>query len=274
MKKLITLIAIVQLLILDFAATAEPDKNMAWFRRLHPAMQFYLFERNQYRKVRENDIKFLLPLDIIDLRLFSDVYDLSFLKDFSCVEKLLLPPSVNDFSALTEVNLYNLKYLDLSFTNICEEDVERMKSINIETINLSGTKIKNFKFVENLSKLKEIILLPNQAIKSEIIKLTNSKPELIITYQEITSLQNNSIVTEQINDYINYFDATYGAFSNLPKEFKIDMVISPEGRINRVYIICKKREPHLVEDMLSKIILGRRFDNQEQQLIIPIKKQQ
>lgn len=251
---------------------ADSVKDLTWFKKLHPAMQYYLFERNQYRIVKEDDINFLLPLYDIDLRLFNDVYDLIFLRDFSCIEKLSLPPSVRDFSALTKFNLNNLKYLDLSFTNIKEVDLDHLCATNIETINLSGTDIKNFTFLENFPHLTEITILPNQLSISRINEIIKKYPNLKINYSEVIPFQSSKLISNQVKDYINFFDSTYGAFSELPKEFTIKLEISSDGRISKVDLISKKKDTANIEDLLYKMVLTKSLGNEEKQLLIPIVK--
>ena len=95
-------------------SSGSPARDKNWLSRLHPAIQFYLFERNQFRTVRVSDIPLLLPLRTIDIRMYDDVTDVGFLQDFPEVETLLIGPTVEVFSALEEGNLNNLRILDIS----------------------------------------------------------------------------------------------------------------------------------------------------------------
>lgn len=251
---------------------AEPVKDLTWFKNLHPAIQFYLFERNQYRIIKEDDIRFLLPLNEIDLRLFSDVHDLDFLNDFKSIQKLYLPPSVNDFNALAEIELNELTHIDLSFTNISEQDITKLKAKKLKSINLSGTTIESFNFLKNYPLLSELIVLPNQVSNSQIIEIQRECPSLEVVFFEIAPLKYNRLASQQVEDYINYFDFTYGLFSQLPKEFSIKIEIKPDGKIQNIDLISKKKSSPLTEDLLSKMILNKLPSNEHHQLLIPIKK--
>ncbi|PKP47100.1 MAG: hypothetical protein CVT95_06070 [Bacteroidetes bacterium HGW-Bacteroidetes-12] len=272
MKNIYILLLLISLNLNSNSTPVDSIKDIIWFRKLHPAMQYYLFERNQYRIVKEDDINSLLPLNEIDLRFFNDIYELSFLKDFNSIEKLLLPPSVNDFTSLSELRFNNLKYLDLSFTNIKEVDLDYLNAKNLETLNLSGTEISNYNFLEKFPHLIELYILPNQLSSFRINEIVEKYPDLKINYPDVTHFHSSKSISNQVKDYIYFFDSTYGVFSKLPAEFTIKLEVNSEGRINQVDLICKKKNTTQVENLLYKIVLTKSIDNEEKQLLIPIKK--
>jgi hypothetical protein len=255
-----------------FSSTG-PVRDKNWLSQLHPAMQFYLFERNQSRTIRERDIPLLLPLRTIDLRMYDDVTDIEFLQDFPKVETLLLGPAVEVFSVLEVGNLNNLRSLDISFTRIDDNMICEFRLPGLEWINISGTGIRNLDFVNNFPVLSEIVILPNQMPEDYLSEFLSRYPDISVVLSEIVPLVNQDNLLFVLSEYLNYFAQTYGAFSSLPRMVNLQIDIGPEGNVRHASVLgSRSNSYHIIEIMLKRLQFPAEGGKEGRTIIIPIKK--
>jgi hypothetical protein len=213
-----------------------------------------------------------MPLKKINLRIFPDVVDLSFLKDFKEVEELLLGPSIKDVSILTNNEFGKLRKLDISFTYIDDKLLNEMKLPKLNRLVLTGSNVRELDFIKTFPNLSEVEVLPNQFSKKQLNEIMENYPEISIVFPSDLSFNSYESIEMNIDKYINYFAANYGVASSLPKKFKIQITISKNGIVKDATIINrKKKTDNLFEELLTRMILFPNHDSVEQILIIPIK---
>lgn len=248
------------------------SKDLQWLKHLPPAIQYCFYEKNQFRIVKESDIPMLMPLRKINLRVFPDVVELSFLKDFKDVEELLLGPSIKDVSILTNNEFGKLSKLDISFTYIDEKILNEMKLPELKKLVLTGSNVRGIDFIKTFPNLSEIEVLPNQLSKKQLDEIMESYPEISIAFPNDLTFNSYESLEMNIDKYINYFAVNYGIASSLPKKFKVQITISKNGFVKDATIINKKKKTDsLFEELLTRMILVPNHDSVEQVLIIPIK---
>lgn len=247
-------------------------KDLQWLKNLPPAIQYCFYEKNQFRIVKENDISLLMPLKKINLRIFPDVVDLNFLKDFKEVEELLLGPSIKDASILTNDEFGNISKLDISFTYIDDRLLNEMKLPKLKRLVLTGSNVRRVDFIKIFPYLSEIEVLPNQFSKKQLNEIMETNPGISIIFPNDLTFNSLESIEMSIDKYINYFAANYGVASSLPKKFKVQITISKNGNVKDVTIISrKKKTDKLFEELLTRMILIPNHDSVEQVFIIPIK---
>lgn len=207
------------------------DDAWKWYKNLDPFIQIEIERNNDYKKIKKKEILDFLPVKEIDVSGLHIYYNLDFLKDFSELERLSLPSSIQDYSLLKSGYFENLVYLSIESHKINSQMLKEFDIPKLKSINIMDSKVKSLDFVSTFPLLTEIYLRENQIDKTEI----NKYPDITFSNPKYPVLARKDWNKTDFNKYINEIKYPFKAAENgIDGEVKILLHVEPNGTISKM----------------------------------------